>query len=194
MHITELIDPKTGERKYLNRDERTAFKEAAKHMRPDIKFYCLMLYYTGCRLGEALEVTPDRLDFAERRVIFRTLKQGQGRERYRAVELPEQYLTSLQDVYRAKDKQNKKDGGKPIWTFTPRTAKNYVKAVMNEAGISGIKASSRGLRHSMGVMLALDRTPANIIQDILGHTAIKNTMIYMQAIGDERRAMISNVW
>lgn len=194
MNITELIDTKTGERKYLNRDERAAFKEAAKHMRPDMKFYCLMMYYTGCRLGEALEVTPDRLDYAERRVVLRTLKQGKGKIRFRAVELPEDYLTALQDVYRAKDLQGKKAGSKPIWNFTDRTAKNYVSAVMKAAGIEGRKASSRGLRHSMGVMLALDKTPANVIQDILGHKAIKNTMIYLQVVGDDRRSMISNVW
>lgn len=195
MNINELIDPKTGERKYLNREERQSFKEALRHMKPDIKFYCLMLYYTGCRLSEALEVSPNRIDYAERHVILRTLKQAQGKqETYRLVELPEMYLTSLQDVYGAKARKGTRSGDRPLWNFSDRTAQNYVKAVMNKAEISGKKASSRGLRHSMGVMLALDKVPANVIQNILGHAAIKNTLIYLQVIGEERRQMISGVW
>ena len=195
MIINELIDPKTGERKYLNREERKAFKEALRHKKPDVKFYCLMLYYTGCRLSEALEVSPNRLDYAERHVILRTLKQAKGRqETYRLVELPEEYLTSLQDVYEAKSKKGIRAGEKPLWNFSSRTAQNHVKSVMKEAGITGKKASSRGLRHSMGVMLALDKVPANVIQNILGHAAIKNTLIYLQVIGEERRQMISGTW
>lgn len=65
---------------------------------------------------------------------------------------------------------------------------------MNAAGISGKKASSRGLRHSMGFMLALDKVPVNVIQDILGHKFPESTQIYMQILGEDRRELISKVW
>lgn len=194
MNITELIDQKTGERKYLNADERKAFLEASTYMKPDIKFYCRMIYYTGCRTGEALAVTPDALDYQEMGVVIRTLKQNPNRPLFRFLELPESYLKSLHDVYRVRDKQGQKAGKSKIWTFKIRTAQNHIKAVMNEAGITGLKATARGLRHSMGVMLVQNKVPLNVVQKILGHRNIKNTMIYADAVGEERREMVSRVW
>lgn len=195
MQLSELIDPITGERRYLNRDERQAFKHAVQYLKPDAKTYCLMLYYTGCRLSEALEVSPDRLLFDEQKVIFRTLKQrGDKADRYRAVELPEDYLASLESSYSAKSRKGKSTGKKPLWSFTDRTGQKYVKQAMEAANITGKKATSRGLRHSMGVMLALDKVPINIIADVLGHKAVQNTLIYMQIAGEDRRKLVSNVW
>ena len=74
MQVNYLIDIHSGERKYLNREERQAFKMAALYMELSIQTFCLMIYYTGCRLGEALEVTPNRLDYDGERVLLRTLK------------------------------------------------------------------------------------------------------------------------
>jgi integrase len=56
---------------------------------------------------------------------------------------------------------------------------------MNAAEITGKKASSRSLRHSMGVVLALDKVPLNVIQDILGHKLPESTQIYMQVLGED---------
>lgn len=65
---------------------------------------------------------------------------------------------------------------------------------MRAAGIEGKQATSRGLRHSMGVMLALNKTPANVIADILGHEYLSSTEIYMKILGEDRRKVISQVW
>ena len=195
MIVNELIDPETGERKYLNKEERKAFKHAAQYLKPDARTFCLMLYYTGCRLNEALEVSPDRLIYEENRVIIRTLKQKLEKgDRYRILDLPESYLAQLESEYQASSRKGKSSGKKPLWSFTDRTAQNYVKKAMNAAGITGKQASARGLRHSMGVMLALDKVPMNTISDILGHRFIKNTLIYMQIAGDDRRELVANVW
>jgi len=164
-------------------------------MEPDIKNFCLMIYYTGCRLSEALEVTPDKLDYDGKRVLLRTLKQNPERgEKYRFVELPKEYLAALESIYKARTRKDSSAGRKRLWNFTRRTAHNYVKKVMNSAGIEGKKATARGLRHSMGVMLALDKVPSNVIGDILGHTSPESTQIYMKVLGEDRRGLISNVW
>lgn len=195
----ELFDIKTGERKYLNREEREAFFKATLLEEAHVKYYCQLLYYTGCRLSEALEVTPERFDYAEKGVVFRTLKQGTDKEgnpiiRYRFNELPETYLNEIQGIYGILRKQGSKAGALPLWDYTDRTARTYVKQVMAKAGITGKKATPRGLRHSMGVILALNKVPANTIKNVLGHAAIKNTLIYLEIIDDERRELVSQVW
>ena len=82
----------------------------------------------------------------------------------------------------------------PVWKFTERTAYNYVTRVMAKANITGKAASPRGLRHSMGVSLAMAKVPVSTIQQVLGHASIANTMIYLDVVDDERRELVSQVW
>ena len=70
----ELKDAKTGERKYLDREERRAFLEATQQQEARKKYYCQLLYYTGCRLSEALAVTYNSFDFKRGYVMIQTLK------------------------------------------------------------------------------------------------------------------------
>lgn len=196
---SELYDLETGERKYLNKEERAAFFDATLLEEAKVKYYCQMIYYTGCRLSEALEVFPDRFDYSEKGVIFRTLKQGKDKNdkpiiRHRFNELPETYLHELQGVYRILKHKGKETGKQPIWDFSDRTARTYVKQVMDKAGIGGIKSTARGLRHSMGVALALNNVPVNTIKKLLGHKSINNTMIYLEIVELERRELVSRVW
>ncbi len=47
-----------GARKYLNVAERQRFAAAAKTMLPEHRLFCLLLMWSGCRISEALAVTP----------------------------------------------------------------------------------------------------------------------------------------
>lgn len=198
--MTKLIDSKSGERKYLNRDERKAFLAATQLEEAKVKYYCQLLYYTGCRVAEGLQLSPTLLDYSSRTVTFRTLKQGKDKNnnditRHRVNELPEAYMNELQGVYGILKKQKSaKLATLPIWDFTERTAYNYVTRVMANAGITGRAASPRGLRHSMGVSLAMAKVPVGTIQQVLGHASITNTMIYLDVVDDERRQLVSQVW
>jgi site-specific recombinase XerD len=195
----QLIDPETRERKYLDRAERQAFLEATKQQEAKKKYYCQLLYYTGCRLSEALEVSYDKLNFEEGFVQFRTLKQKKRSGTpagNRFNELPASFLNEIQGFYATVRgrRPHAKASAEPLWPISDRQARNYVTEVMAAAGITGKKASSRGLRHSMGVMLAIDKVPVNVIQEVLGHASIRNTMIYLDIVGDERRQMVSQTW
>ncbi len=198
--LDTLIDPRSGERKYLNAEERRAFLEGTLLKEANRKYYCQLLYFTGCRVAEGLQVTPRRLDYADRSVGFQTLKQGKDaageqRTRYRSNELPEAYLQELQGVYSIlKRKKSAKQADVRIWGFTERTAYNYVTEVMAEVGITGPGASPKGLRHGMGVALAMNGVPATVVQKVLGHSRIENTLIYLELVGREKRELVSRVW
>lgn len=198
----ELFDKSSGERLYLNSKERRAFLEATYLEPIDIKYYCQLLYYTGCRLSEALELTPEKFDYSRLGVMIRTLKQGKDKNgnqiiRYRFNELPKNYIDDLGSYYglfNEKKSKNQPKDKERIWQFTDRSARTYVKQIMTKADIKGKRATARGLRHSMGVVLALNKVPLNTIQKILGHKDIKNTMIYTQLVEDERRDLVSKIW
>ncbi len=48
----------------------------------------MTLAYTGCRISEALELTPEHIDLSAKAVRFRTLKQ-RGKDIYRLVPVPD---------------------------------------------------------------------------------------------------------
>lgn len=186
----------SGERKYLNAEEREAFKRSALSMPPHIRTYGLFIYYTGVRTSEALEVTPERLNFDDNTVLIRTLKQNPDKpDKYRVLDLPDTFLFSLESEYKAKTKKHSQRGHKArLWPFTDRSGQKYIKQIMRQAGIEGVKATARGLRHSVGVMMAMNKTPMNVISNVLGHENPKNTLIYMEIMGAERRELMSAIW
>ena len=47
-----------GNRLYLNADERSAFLAAARKHPPDVRTFAGTLTFTGCRISEALEISP----------------------------------------------------------------------------------------------------------------------------------------
>lgn len=201
MQPNELFDRRTGERKYLNASERARFLEAVRYQEKDIKYFCLLIYYTGCRLNEALETTPARLDYNNNTVTFRTLKQGidqktgEPKLRFRMIEVPKEFLIGLNDAYGVRKKSiEDKHKNEPIWSFTDRTGQNYMKRVMAAAGIEGKKACAKGLRHALGVALAMNKVPLVHIKEVLGHSDIKKTQIYTYLLGEERRELVSRTW
>ncbi|MGC9271416.1 hypothetical protein [Acidiphilium sp.] len=64
----------TGGRKYLTASERAAFLRRTTLADRPVRALCLTLYYTGCRLSEALALTADRADLTAGVLVFETLK------------------------------------------------------------------------------------------------------------------------
>ena len=192
--MNELFDTSTGERLYLNAEERKIFLERAKTKENDIKYFSLMLYFTGCRLNEGLGLMVGSIDFKNQSVIIRSLKK-KGRIHFRHIPLPETFLNELAGAYNLRTrKKNKKNDKDKIWNFTDRTARRYVTKVMTEVGISGKKACPKGLRHSFGVSAVEKDIPITEIQELLGHTFLKNTAIYTKVKGTEKRKLVSRLW
>ena len=150
-----------GSRLYLTADERAAFRAAArKHDDRHARTFCHLLLFTSCRISEGLEVSPERFDWPDQAVMFRTLKK-RGRKAltsYRAVPLPADFMDELDLIHhlRGRGKSNPKAR---LWTWSRPTAWRRVKGVMAAAGIEGTHASPKGLRHGFGVVHALNKTP-----------------------------------
>src|SRR5436309_15886411 len=66
-----------GQRKYLTTAERSRFLTAAHSCpRADLRTLCLMLLHTGCRISEALAITPRAIERQAGFVAIRSLKKG----------------------------------------------------------------------------------------------------------------------
>ena len=72
-----------GQCKYLIRDERDAFLEAAGRAEGQARTFCMKLAYVGSSISEALALTADRVDLT----VFESLKNRRS-GLYRAVPVP----------------------------------------------------------------------------------------------------------
>jgi len=177
-----------GNRKYLNGAERHAFLQAVAQ-EPDAlrRAFCLTLFYTGCRISEALNVAVERIDLTGKAIVFETLKQRR-RGCFRSVPIPDSLTAVCRDLT---------PGLKPfdrLWPFSRATAYRLVKDCMAQAGIIGGMASPKGLRHGFAVACLAQKIPLPTVQKWLGHARMETTAIYLEVSGDEERELAKRLW
>jgi integrase len=180
-----LFDAQGG-RKYLADREMRRFLDAAARADSATKALCRVLAFTGCRISEALAVTPSRLDPDTGRIIIRTLKRR--RTTFRAVPIPPELATELRRLAKGKAADDR------LWSWCRQTAWRRVKAVMEDAGISGPQATPKGLRHGFGIANAEQNVPPGLTQRWMGHARLETTAIYQHAVGSEERRFAKRLW
>jgi len=175
-----------GRRKYLSKSEGKNFLNEAVQLQKQRALFCLTLYYTGCRISEALNLEGRHLDATANTALIRSLKKRSKKE-VRRVPIPEFLIEGLLAIA-------PNDEGCRIWQFSRSTAWRMIKRVMRQAGISGIHATAKGLRHGFGVRGALGQIPINLIQNWMGHADVTTTIIYLEVKGEEERELIGRTW
>jgi integrase/recombinase XerD len=130
---TGLHDAK-GHRLYLTATERAAFLVAAQHFPREVRTLCVILHDTGCRVSEALSLTPDRVDFSGKAVVFETLKK-RTRGVFRAVPVPDATLDLLAMVHGLRERKKRQQKMEPLWPWSRITAWRRVLEVMDAAKI-----------------------------------------------------------
>ncbi len=186
-----------GQRLYLTSNEREAFIEAAKNAPREIRTFCFTLHYTGCRISEALSLTPKLVDFSEKALVFKTLKK-RGKIIHRAVPIPDEALDTIDMVHGLTEVLKSKKRtilNKPLWPYSRMTGFRHIKSIMDEAEIAdGPHKSPKGLRHGFGVHALSKGVPLNMLSKWLGHSSLETTAIYANALGEEQRDIASRMW
>ena len=175
-----------GQRKYLSQQERHRFYNVAVQSVQAKKLFFLMLYYTGARISEVLNIEEQHIDTEECVVVIESLKKRK-KGIFRIVPLPEEFITHIISYAGAKE-------GVLLWPFSRRTASRYITDAMEKSNIFGIQASAKGLRHSFAVAAIENNVPLNLIKRWMGHSSISTTAIYLDVIGKEERAFAMEMW
>lgn len=184
-----------GQRKYLTPAEQKEFLQAAEGAPEAVHTFCGTLVYTGCRISEALALTADRVDFGDGVLVFESLKKRR-RGVYRAVPVPPVFLDILDLVHDIKSIRRQADRGSGVylWGWSRATAWRRVCEIMEAAGITGLHATPKGLRHAFGIKATTSKVPLNLTQKWLGHTQLSTTSIYADAVGPEERQIAERMW
>lgn len=158
--------------KYLTQDELTRFFAAIASPRDRALFG--LIYHYGLRVGEALMLTVDAVNFQNHRITIRRLKNGLGGEKplwRHTAKLIRSYLRECRDV------------GPYLFTGRKGTLqKRQVQKLFTDyTKAAGLKERSvHALRHSMAVHLLEAGRGIEYVADHLGHKNIQNTRIYAQ--------------
>ena len=178
-----------GQRKYLTQSETRRFLEEARRDDPSVHVFCWLIAVTGCRISEALALTPTNIDFEARIIVFESLKKRR-RHIFRSVPVPNALLQSLRTMLR---KARPGDSDR-LWNWSRMTGYRRVREVMERVNLNGTHASPKGLRHGFGVSAIQAGVPLNMVQRWLGHADMKTTAIYTSAIGPEERDIAARMW
>jgi integrase/recombinase XerD len=147
-----------------------------------------LCYGAGLRLNELRNLLPKDIESADRQIRVR---QGKGKKD-RFTLLPHQLLEDLRSYFRAyRPKTYLFEGKTPGKPMSDRSIQHAVSACMRAAGFGEEGFSSHSLRHSFATHL-LDRgADIHSIKELLGHSKIETTMVYLHLQTKKRAAMVS---
>jgi integrase/recombinase XerD len=184
-----------GIRKYLTAGERDAFLREADLADRPVRTLCMTLAYAGCRLSEALALTADRVDLAAGVLVFESLKKRRTGI-FRSVPVPPTLLDTLDMVHGIRELHARRGKGRGVrlWPWSRMTGWRAVHAVMQAAGLKGVPASPKGLRHGFGVAAVTAGIPLNLVQKWLGHAQLSTTAVYANAVGAEEKDIARRMW
>jgi integrase/recombinase XerD len=183
-----MLFDQRGRRKYLTPEERRRFIKLALMCEPDVKAFCVVVAFTGCRLSEALQLTWGQVDEVSREIIIRSLKKRRN-DVYRPVPVPRAVLTLVREC---STKTDSLDGR--VWPWCRATGWKRIKDVLAAAGVAGAHASPKGLRHGFAVAALLSGVPLSLVQRWMGHANIAMTAIYTGVMGEEERDLAKRLW
>lgn len=183
-----------GGRKYLNSTECRRFIRALDAAPAPTRLFCILLFWSGSRISEALALTADSFDLDDGIVMIETLKRRR-RGVIRHVPLPNSVLHELDRAFRLRGRQRAKHlANERLWLWSRATAWRRVKQIMSTAGITGPAAMPKGLRHAFGVAAFRASVPPHLVQRWLGHASLETTTIYGDVVGKEEQEFAARIW
>lgn len=169
----------------LTRQQEHRLLKAAKAEDPPTRLLCELMYWTGCRLSEALALKREHIDTERHFVVLHTLKQ-RGQARLRAVPVPRRLIRALYALPVAPDGR--------FWPYSRWTARRRLLPLYQAAGLSGDLATSRIFRHSYNARAIRNGLPDRVRRVLLGHQTQTANNRYGQLQGYELREFAQAVW
>ena len=156
----------------------------------------LMLRHTGARISEVANLKLEDIDFKKKEVRLITLKRHNPAKRgmYRVVPIPKKVLTEIEkylDFCRVSippDKYKKKIDR--LFNVYRNNFYTTFQERCQEANIPKELAHPHVLRHTRAIELLRAGVPVTIVQDLLGHSALTTTAVYLRMSGQEAKGIL----
>jgi integrase/recombinase XerD len=141
----------------------------------NLKHRCILytIYSGGLRLSEVLNLKPKDIDSKRRMIVIR---HGKG-AKDRVTLLSERLIPMLREYYRKYKPKVWLFEGKDHARYSARSVQEILKAAVRNTRIRK-KVTVHTLRHSFATHLLEHGIDLTYIQEFLGHSNIKTTLIY----------------
>jgi site-specific recombinase XerD len=147
-----------------------------------------LFYGTGMRMSELKNLEMKSIDRQNFQV---KVIAGKG-SRDRFTLLPKQLLPDMEQYYRAyRPKIYLFEGQFPGKPMNERSIQHALRQCMKLAGLEQYKFSAHSLRHSFATHLLDQGNDIHTIKELLGHSKIETTMIYLHLQKKKRAALCS---
>jgi site-specific recombinase XerD len=147
-----------------------------------------LFYGTGLRLNELRNVTMADIDSKAFQV---KVIQGKG-NKDRFTILPKHLLESLRDYYRKYLPQTYLfEGQKKGKPMHERSIQHFMQQNIAKIGLGGKDYSAHTLRHSFATHLLDAGCDLHTIKELLGHSSLSTTMIYLHLQQSKRASIVS---
>ncbi|WP_339835560.1 tyrosine-type recombinase/integrase [uncultured Flavobacterium sp.] len=155
---------------------------------PNLKHNTILklIYGMGLRVSEIINLKINDIDSIEMRVFIERAKGK--KDRY--VNLPESVLEQLRSYYIAYKPKEYLFEGQYGGQYTTRSVQQFFRKSLDKANITK-KQGVHSLRHSYATHLLENGTDIRFIQELLGHSNIKTTLLYTQVTDLSLRKIIS---
>jgi len=184
-HI-QNIQYKTPEREYLNDLE---YQQVIKRIvSPTAKAVLQTMFYTGVRVTECISIQLKDIDLDK---AILKVKQGKG-NKDRNIPLNRTIINNLKHYI----KEGRIDAGTNnlFSSKSGKITKQYVnqvlKKAMEQTGITK-QISSHNFRHSFASNLVEGKVDINRVKKLLGHSSLKDTIIYLHTPFEELQATVN---
>ena len=161
--------------------------EAKRRIRGRYWLVFLVLRYTGARISEVISIKHEDIDFRNAEIRLITLKKHNPKKKgtYRIIPVPGN-VTAEAANYLAqypymKDKMFSVNRSNFYKVFQERCI---------ESNIPKDLAHPHILRHTRAIELLRAGVPVTIVQDLLGHSALTTTAVYLKMSGQEAKGIM----
>lgn len=194
--------------KYFTAEEVRKILDAVKD-RPREHLVVHFLWKTGARAEETLGVRWVDVNFYDKHIRFETLKKSRKkvrgrkpiRKHERIVPVDDELLKELllwrqqleEEIKRSKSPRKKERAKEFVFPFGYSRLYKIVRSTVLEAGFDNERAHPHTFRHSFAVHLLKNGVPITVVQRLLGHTSIENTLIYTLIVQQEAEAFVREV-
>jgi integrase/recombinase XerD len=166
-------------------------------------------FETGGRVSELLGITRSDVDLSNRQIRLRTLKRRRDKRRrseevFRWIPVSHSLCADLAAYYLEKKTVVEAQAldleffrrHDRLFPFTRQAAFKLIRAAARRAHLvarGGRDVSPHILRHSFAMNCLTQGVPINVVKEMLGHSSIINTMIYLKTDPAEAREFLSKV-
>ena len=194
MPTAHLFDDQ-GQRLFFSEEERVSFIQTADRAENQkTRTFCSLLHYTGCNFTEAMQFTPQQVDFDAKAIVFSGLLPRLAHVS-RAIPVPESFLALLDELHGIRQHRTGLHAGERVWPLSKEGLHKQVRRVIADAGIAGgPHAVPKGIRHGIFVHALRRRVMITRLQKWMGHSFPEYTAAYVaellkhapELLGDER--------